>query len=79
MVDAVEVGGRPGNETQNTPPVCLHFWSVDFEVERLVTTIDDLSPLSSLLSSRLKVAPGVSLALLQIWISGLLYPTIELK
>ena len=26
-----------------------------------------------------KVAPRVSLALLQIWISGLLYPTIELK
>ena len=29
--------------------------------------------------SDLKVAPRVSLALLQIWISGLLYPTIELK
>ena len=26
-----------------------------------------------------KVVPGVSFALLQIWISGLLYPTIELK
>jgi hypothetical protein len=25
------------------------------------------------------VVPGVSFALLQIWISGLLYPTIELK
>ena len=30
-------------------------------------------------SPKLKVVPGVSFALLQIWISGLLYPTIELK
>ena len=35
MVDAVEVGGRPGNETQNTPPVCLRFLVSIFEVEVL--------------------------------------------
>ena len=34
MVDAVEVGGRPGNETQNTP-VCLRFLVSIFEVEVL--------------------------------------------
>ena len=43
MVDAVEVGGRPGNETQNTPPVCLHFLGVDFEVE-VLSRLLTLSP-----------------------------------
>ena len=44
MVDAVEVGGRPGNETQNTPPVCLHFFGVDFEVDEVLSRLLTLSP-----------------------------------